>query len=219
MDNSFAAVVADLEFLSQDNALLNAALYKNPSFVAWCERIVERQHRVTASSVTPMPALGKIMALEATLFDNGDGPRFRHRITVKVHTGSAPKWTRPNWQATATLWPHDVALKTAKKSKAKLSEETMTVIDTFAGQGHGFVGIFMHSGAGVGSAYNDAHVVWVDVENCRAMIYTPTDHFWLAPFDTFDAKGKPLKGNAFLHSRNSADPAMDHWATGEPVSL
>lgn len=219
MDNSFSAVVADLEFLAQDNALLNSALAKNPNFVAWCERIADRQHKASAASVTPLPALDTLLALEATIFDNGDAPKFRHKITLKAYAGSSVSWKRPKWQATATLWPHDVAVKTAKKSKAKFSAETLAVIEALASQGSGLVGVFMHSGAGVGSTYNDQHCVWVDVENGRAMVYSPCNHFWLAPFETTDAKGKPLKSNAVQHSRSSSDTAMSHWATGEAVSL
>lgn len=219
MDNSFAAVVAELDFLRQDNALLNSALAKNPDFVRWCTFIADRQHKASAASVTQLPALDMLLALEATIFDNGEAPKFRHRLTLKAYTGTTPSWKRPKWQATATLWPHDVAVKTAKKSKAKFSAETLAVIEAFAGQGSGFVGVFMHSGAGVGSAYNDQHCVWVDVENGRAMVYSPCNHFWLAPFETTDAKGKPLKSNAVQHSRSASDSSMAHWATGEAVSI
>lgn len=219
MDNPFAAVVAELDFLGQDNALLNSALYKNPDFVRWCELIVDRQHKARASSVTALPALETILALEATVFDNGDEPKFRHKITVQAYTGVSPNWKRPNWKATATLWPYDVAVKTANRSKAKFSEATLAIVEALAGQGSGYVGVFMHSGAGVGSSYNDQHVVWVDVEAGKAMIYAPNAHFWLAPFDKQDARGKPLKKNAVLHSRSSTSDALDHWSTGEPVSL
>ena len=220
MDNPFAAVVAELEFLGRDNALLNSVLYKNPDFVRWCTHIADRQHKVSSSLVTPLPALETILALEATVFDNGEEPKFRHKITVQAYTGTSPSWKRPNWKATATLWPHDVALKTAKKSKAKFSEATLAVIEALAvSQASGHLGVFMHTGAGMGSSYNDQHVVWIDIEANKAMIYAPTAHFWLAPFDTLDARGKPLKRNAVLHSRSSSSDALDHWSTGEPVSL
>lgn len=217
MNDSFAAVVAELDFLGQDNALLNAALYKNPDFVRWCEFIADRQHKVRASAVTPLPALETITALEATVFDNGEEPKFRHKLTLQAYTGATPNWKRPDWKATATLWPHDVAVKTAKKSKAKFSDATLAVVEALAGQGSGFLGVFMHTGAGMGSTYNDQHVVWIDMETNKAMIYAPNIHCWLAPFDTLDAKGKPLKKNAVLHSRSSE--TLDHWSTGEPVSL
>jgi hypothetical protein len=219
MDNPFAAVVAELDFLGQDNALLNSALYKNPDFVAWCERIADRQHKVRASVVTPLPALETILALEATVFDNGPEPKFRHKISLQTYMGDHPNWKRPNWKGTATLWPHDVAVKTAKKSKAKFSEATLAVVEALAGQGSGFVGVFMHTGAGMGSTYNDQHVVWIDIEANTAMVYSPNAHFWLAPFDKLDAKGKPLKSNGILHSRSSSADTLDHWSTGEPVSL
>jgi len=220
MNDSFAAVVAELDFLGNDNALLNAALHRHPDFLRWCERIVDRQHKVRASTVTPLPALETICALEATVFDNGDAPKFRHKITVQAYTGDYPNWKRPNWKATATLWPHDVAVKTAKKSKAKFSDATLAVIEALASsQGSGFLGVFMHTSAGMGSTYNDQHVVWIDIEANSAMIYSPNAHFWLAPFDTLDAKGNPLKANAVLHSRSSSADTLDLWSTGEPVSL
>ncbi|MCK6103345.1 hypothetical protein [Brevundimonas sp. EYE_349] len=115
--------MAELDFLGNDNALLNSALYKNPDFVAWCERIVDRQHKASTGRVTPLPAFDSLLALEATIFDNGEDKKFRHRLTLKAFTGSRIKsWTRPDWTATATLWPHDIAVKTAKKSKAKFTD-------------------------------------------------------------------------------------------------
>lgn len=220
MNNPYAAVVAELDFIANDQAILNSVLHKNPDFVRWCTFIADRQFQASKARITPLPALGTILALEATVFDNGDEPKFRHKITLKAYTGSTVgQWKRPAWQATATLWPHVGALKIAKRSKANFTAETLQVIEVFADQGAGYVGVFMHSGAGIGSSYNDLHIVWVDVENAKAMVYSPTDHFWLAPFETTDARGKPLKKNAALHSRSSSSSSLDHWATGEATPL
>lgn len=214
MDNPFAAVVAELDYLGNDNALLNAALYKNPDFVAWCERIVDRQHEASKGRVTPLPAFDSLLALEATIFDNGEDKKFRHKLTLKAFTGSRIKsWTRPDWTATATLWPHDIAVKTAKKSKARFTDDTMALIEQLTEFGSGYIGVFMHSGGG--SAYNDMHVVWACPVEGRAMIFSPECQCWLAPFEKTDAKNKPLKGNAILHSRSSSSDTLDHWSTGE----
>ncbi|WP_292063677.1 hypothetical protein [Brevundimonas sp. UBA7664] len=218
MDNPFAAVVAELDYLGQDNALLNCALHKNPDFVRWCERVVDRQHEASKGRVMPFPAFADVLALEATIFDNGEDKKFRHKLTLKAYTGPRIKsWKRPDWTATATLWPYDVAVKTAKRSKAKFTDATLALIEEMAAGGSGYIGVFMHTGGG--SAYNDLHVVWVDLTDNRAMVYTPNCQCWLAPFETTDAKNKPLKGNAMLHSRSSSAMALDHWATGDATPL
>lgn len=221
IDSTVNEVVQHLEFIGQDQALLSQFLRANPDFVRWCEIIADRQHEASKAKITPLPAFDRLLALESTVFDNGEDKKFRYRLALKAFTGSKVKsWTKPDWTATATLWPHDVALRQATKgSKAAFSDATLAVIEELAAGGLGYVGVFMHSGAGMGSGYNDLHVVRVDIEEGRALIYTPDCQCWLAPFETTDAKGKPLKGNALLQSRSSSALTLDHWATGEPMPL
>lgn len=216
-------VVEHLDFIANDKALFHNFIRKHPDFVTWCERIADAQFQNASRTVAAMPAFEDVTALETTVFDNWKGSTkgpYQFGITVKAYTATTIKnWKRPNWKASAKMWPAAEAMKAAKKSKAVFSDNTMEIIDGLAGSGVGYVGVFKHVIPGEGSPYNEEHVVFFNPDEGQCMIYTPVYKAWVAPFDGRDAKGGSLSGNAVLQSRSASSEALVGWSTGsaDPV--
>lgn len=224
--NPIQDVVEHLDMIGNDQALLFAFMHKNPDFVRWCERISDAQYRSVATVMTPMPAFDTVTALQTTVFDNWTnnpdkrGP-YQYGVEVKAYTADTiTNWKRPNWKASAKMWPAADAVKIAKKSKVKFSDITMQKIEGLSAQGRGYVGVMKHVKPGEGSPYNDEHVVWMDLEGDPAcLIHTPSFQAFTAPFDARDAKGKGLVGNAVLQSRSATSPSLVGWSTGSASPL
>lgn len=221
----FNDAVRHLDDIGNDQALLFSFMRRNPDFVRWCERIADTQYRSTATVMTPMPEFATVTALQTTVFDNWTniekrGP-YQYGVEVKAYTGgTVTNWKRPNWKASAKMWPAADALKIAGKSKTKFSDTTMAKIEGLSEGKEGFVGVMKHPTPGEGSPYNDEHVVWLNLEGeAQCLIHTPSFQAFTAPFDGRDAKGKGLTKNAWLQSRSSGSVALAGWSTGTASAL
>lgn len=218
-------VIQHLDMIGNDQALLFSFMKKNPDFVRWCERISDAQYRSVATVLTPMPALDAVSALQTTVFDNWTGHDkrgpYQYGVEVKAYTADVvTNWKRPNWKASAKMWPAADAMKIAGKSKTKFSDATIDKIAGLSSEGIGFVGVMKHVKPGEGSPYNDEHVVWLTIEgDPQCLIHTPSFQAFTAPFDARDAKGKGLVGNAVQQSRSASAPALAGWSTGSASPL
>lgn len=217
-------VVEHLDFIANDKALFYNFIHKHPDFVRWCERIADAQFKNASRTVAPIPAFEDVTALETTVFDNwkanAKGP-YQFGVTVKAYTATTIKnWKRPNWKASAKMWPAADAVKAAKKSKTVFSDNTMETIAGLSSPGVGYLGVFKHTIQGEGSIYNDEHVVFFNPDEGQCLIYTPLYKAWIAPFDGRDAKGGSLIGNAILQSRSANCETLAGWSTGsaDPVA-
>lgn len=218
-------VIEHLDTIGHDQALLFSFMRKHPDFVRWCERIADTQFKSAAAVLTPMPPFNAVTALQTTVFDNWTniekrGP-YQYGVEIKAYTGATiTNWKRPNWKASAKMWPAADAVKIAKKSKVTFSNVTMEKIEGLAIEGVGYIGVLKHVIPGEGSPYNDEHVVWLDLEaDPRCLIHTPSFQAFTAPFDGRDAKSNRLVKNAIHQSRSSSSAALAGWATGSADPL
>lgn len=221
----FQDVIEHLDRIGNDPALLYNFMRKNPDFMRWCERLADTQFKSAATVITPMPAFDTVTALQTTVFDNWTnsdkrGP-YQFGVEIKAYTAATvTNWKRPNWKASAKMWPAADAVKIAGKSKVTFSDITMQKIEGLSSEGLGYIGVCKHVMPGEGSPYNDEHVVWLDLEgDPRCLIHTPSFQAFTAPFDGRDAKGKGLVGHAMLQSRSSKLAALVGWSTGSAAPL
>lgn len=218
----FGPLTDYLDMIQYDPALIDSFRARYPELIRLIGDLFLRPSY--GPNLSPLRRYDDIVALQFTVFDNGDKKRgSRWGGAIKAFYDKPIAWDRPSWSANVRFIVNDKLGRELRKNRA-IKADTADVLVQMANLGPDWlVGIASRSAPGTGTHLFDEHVVAIRLEDGRVaecLIVRPDvddDHRLLRmpPFVGTDARDEPLIGKAVAMSRWSEDSALsDSWATG-----